>query len=224
MAYVKPTATELKFAYRLLLYLHANLQNSYLLLAIVAWTRSESGRNWIGNNPLNIRNSQFATGYRQTKSNGHFALFASVDAAAKATAYFLVHNKGNGYDKMILAATRNGGEKDYAKQGIDFLLALVVSKWDAGHYGLTKTEMLDPKNLYSTTLYKVWSGLLGHKVTLPADVVPTKPAAKPPPKPHQPRTLKHEYPQHDYLQPYAAEGFYLARHKAPTVAPGDPER
>ena len=63
----------------------------------------------------------------------------------------------------MIAAARGDRSKEKdgdAKQGIDFLLALVVSKWSGGHYGLTKAELKDPNSIYKTSLYKVWNGLL----------------------------------------------------------------
>jgi hypothetical protein len=52
---VKVKQFELRFAQLFLRALHANERNSYLILAVVAWLRSESGTNYIGNNPLNLR-------------------------------------------------------------------------------------------------------------------------------------------------------------------------
>lgn len=226
MAYIKPTASELKFAYRLLLYLHANTSNPYLLLAVVAWVRQESGTRWIGNNPLNIRNSSFASGYRQTTSNGHFAIFSSLDAAARASAAFLTGNHGNGYELVIKVARRQGPSSDYAPQGADFLIALAMSKWDAGHYGTAIYGMDGPKgdehrvivgyDQSKNHLIKVWQMLLGHKITLPPDAAPQPPKQPPPPPPkpkfRQERGLLHSAPRRlDYLTPYGAYKWYETR-------------
>jgi hypothetical protein len=234
--YVKPTHNELVFAYRFLTYLHANTNNSYLILAVVAWLRQESGSRWLGNNPLNIRNSQYASGYRQTKANGHFAIFRTLDAAARASAQFLLRNKGNGYELVVAAARRNGNPaKDYGKQGADFLMALAMSKWDAGHYG-TAIYGFDGKrgdehlvilgyDQSKNHLIAVWEHLLGHNFTLPADVLPLQkapPEPKPPPPPHQKQGGLHAVPGHEYILPYASATFYEARHEAPLSNPGDP--
>jgi hypothetical protein len=210
----KPTVsqTEVTFAYRLLQYLHANANNYALLLAIVAWLRSESGHNYIGNNPLNLRPGQddapYRSGVRQAGKNGYFSVYASIDAGARATANRLSHLT---YYVGIMAAIRRGTSSDLDKQvqATDFMWALILSKWDAGHYGLKGDQLKDPKALYTTTLYKVFYGLYGADIKVPAD--PAPPKETPPPAPNQPRTLLHVVPKRIYLDGQAARQFYEAR-------------
>lgn len=219
MSYIKPNKAELTFASRLLRYLHANAQNGYLVLAVIAWLRSESGRNYRGNNPLNIRRSPYAIGYRKAGNNGSFAIFASLDMAAKASARFLLSNKGNGYELMIATLRRGGTPAQFADIGTDFLRALAKSKWSSGHYGLKGAELTDNNAIYKTTLFKVYSSLTGHPFTIPAYV---KPPPKPPPAPRQPRSLRHTISEREYIEPYAAESFYEGRLRPETALPDVP--
>lgn len=218
MAYVKPSKDELRFAHLLLVNLHANLSNSYLILAIVAWMRSESGRNWRGFNPLNLRpgadDAKYRSGVRLAGHNGHFSVYASLEAGAKATANRLA--RLSYYTDMIAALRRGEKPTKYGDQAVDFLRALVVSKWDAGHYGLKGAELKDPNSIFKTTIYKVFSSLTGHPFTIPAEVAKTP---KPPPPPRQPRSLRHTIPVREYIQPYAAETFYEGRLHPETALP-----
>lgn len=226
MAYRKPTNNEIKFGYRMLMYMKANLNNTYLLLAVISWIRNESGSNWIGWNPLNIRpgaDAKYRIGIRKGRV-GYFSVYGSLDAGARASAQLITGL--NYYNQMEAAAKRDPG-KDYdvnkdgkidagsadQKQAIDFLWALVTSKWSAGHYGLKGAQLLDPFYITKTTLYEVWVGLSGTTGwKMPEDTV--KDPYKPPPAPNQPRSLKHVLPERDYIEPYAAFTWYESRSKA----------
>lgn len=222
----KPTTTqkEVSFASSVLKYLGVKdpAANLYLILAIVAWVRSESGKTYLGNNPLNIRNSPFASGYRQTRNhNGHFAIFANLDVAAKASASFLMKNKGVGYEPIIAAAKRTGGtEEQKVNQARDFLTAIAMSKWSSDHYGAADG------NVTTNKLIAVWASLTGHPIPREWLVTtkPTPPSPKPKPPVQPPgNAFIGSGVRHEYVDPYAARNFYEARkHSGDFLLPADP--
>lgn len=199
---VKPW--EVRFAYLLLHYLHANVNNVYLLLSVIAWIRGENGTQY---NPLNLPHRSFS----------------SVTAAAYATAQFLA---GHTQYKTLLAAIRRGTKStaDMQTQGIDVLTAVAMSAWD-GHYYGTRTLVynkryaewvLSPFDNSKNLLISLWANLLGHPVTIPADVLPQpKPLPTPAPRPAPPKGTIHPIDNPNYLPPYGALQFYEGR-RAPT--------
>jgi hypothetical protein len=213
----KATVKERQFAEAFLREVGADIRNIYLVTAVVAWMRQESGQHYIGNNVFNIRNSKLASGYRQSKGNGHFAIFASLAIAAKATALFLVGNSrsGYGYDKVLAALRRSNDNtvKGEQKQGIDFLAALAMSKWDAAHYGAPHGEP------WLNHLIKTWATITGLP-PIPAEKNQTsRPAPRARPTPlHGNRNP--DLQKGVYIEPHAAQTFYEARHAADEPLPG----
>lgn len=207
MAKPKVTEKEVRFARSFLKYGKFNETNTYLLLAVIAWMRSESGQTYLGNNPFNIRKSRFAIGYRKTQNgNGSFAIFKNLDVAAKATVAFLSENAKFGNYGPILASGRRGADndKEAQSQAIDFLTAIAMSKWSSTHYGAADGNVTNNK------LIKVWAGLTG--TTIPSSwFKDTVKVVKKRIIPRQPRSLQHVLPDPGYLQPYAAASFYEAR-------------
>ena len=224
--------------------------NVYLILAVIAWMRQESGglSRVIGNNPFNIRSSPFAIGYRQTRNgNGRFAIFKNLDAGARA-AVALLKSDGKdgwrGYGLILRAAVRSAGNKEADKQGqaIDFLNAIALSKWDAAHYGtqhkVTSYTIVNGKKRPGSTkkvwytgnaftqhnhLVQVWAALTGATINFPAPKVKQEPPPQPPkPKPVQLEGRLYAFPIPEYIQPYEAFGWYEARRWVPAGPPGDP--
>lgn len=236
MAVPKPKPFELRFAYRLLQALGGNTTNMYLILAIVAWVRSESGTRYIGNNPLNLRpgsdDLRFRAGTRASAGNGRFSVYKNLTDAARATANRL-KNIGSwaGYDKIIKAARwqmpdgLSKTEKDLwlQKQARDFLYNVAKSKWSSTHYGYGRKpdpNMSEADLFTKNRIIGVWVGIVngwGNKVQLPKDS-PIQPK-KPVPVPKQPRTLAHMVPTRAYLLPYEAYSFYTQRREEPPVVP-----
>jgi hypothetical protein len=226
-------AFEVAFARSLLKYMHGNVNNIYLLLAVIAWVRSESGTHYIGNNPLNLRpgadDAKYRSGIRQGRV-GKFSVYVTLDAGAHATANRLLRagNDYRGYGLVIRAAQRHSGDsaKDQQQQALDFLNALALSKWDAGHYGTSGNPATFDQS--KNNLVKVWARLLGHPVVIPNDPAPSakpKPKPKPPkppPAPKQPRAVEHVVPKRDYLDGYAQKNWYEERHAPLPNVPGDP--
>lgn len=207
-------AYEVKFAIALLKDLHANVNNFYLLLAIIAWTRDTSGTSWIGNNPLKINSGK---------------RYSSLTAAAAATARKIM--AGTGWYKTLLAAARRTPRAEAAKQtqATDFLTALAFSDWDAKHYGVIKAGpyqgwMLDVDHPEKNRLLPILEHLSHYPVSIPG--TPSPPPPPPPvPKPLPPPIKVHDLPTHirtDYIDPYEAKGFYEARHKPDPIIPGAP--
>jgi hypothetical protein len=223
MAASKPTKNELLFAKGLIKALKGNVNNVYLLLAVVAWIRKE-GTGFKYWNPLNIRNSKYAIGKWGTSNGGGFAIFKDMATAIKATAAFLKANLWAGYDAIIGAAMQFPDHKDYQAeqmQAVNFLNAIALSKWSSDHYGTTKhPETLTAAELYAKNgLIKIWAGLLGIKFSMPADPVKPKPKPKKKPPP-APRPTFTPLQKRDYLDGYAAKAFLDARVKSPPLAPG----
>jgi hypothetical protein len=210
MAAPKVTEREVRFARSFLKYGKFNQQNTYLLLAVIAWMRAEVGVNmkfmYNKNNPFNIRKSRFAYAYRRTNGNGSFAMFSSLDVAAKATVAFLSENATFGKYGPILAAGRRGasGDKALQSQAIDFLTAIAMSKWSSDHYGSADG------NIATNRIIKLWAGITGQPIPA-AWFQDTKKVVKRKVIPRQPRALQHVLPETNYLQPYAAANFYDER-------------
>lgn len=236
MAQPKPKSFELRFAYRLLQALGGNTTNMYLILAIVAWVRRESGSRYIGNNPLNLRpgadDLKYRSDTRVSAGNGRFSVYANLTDAAKASANRLRSvGAWAGYGKIIKAAQRqmpsglSKAERDawLQKQARDFLYNVALSKWSSSHYGYGKKpdpNMTEEDLFNKNKIIGVWVGIVnewGSKITLPKDS-PIQPD-KPVPVPKQPRTLAHVVPTRAYLLPYMAYQFYTSRREEPPVVP-----
>ena len=82
------TVKERRFAESFLRYMGADIRNIYLVTAVIAWMRQESGQTYLGNNPFNLRpggDEKFRSGVRKTKNgNGYFSVYPSLEAAARA--------------------------------------------------------------------------------------------------------------------------------------------
>ena len=255
------TQQEVLFASRFIRYMHGNADNISLLLAVIAWLRSESDPSFTGNNPLSLQpgthDAKLRSGVRwvhplltaegssgpwDTQTLGSKAVrvsvYKSIDAGARATANWLLAGgiqTGrpvlSQYGLMVPALQRAAvpagkqtqAEADYL-QAMDFLWAIILSKWDAGLYkwvrdiGITGAPLTDQNAIYGTTLYQAFFALLGQPVILPADAAPT---TDPQPKTDpQPRALAHTVPVREYLDPTWARSFYEARNKPIKPIPG----
>jgi len=241
MAKPKPKTSAAEVAFALSFLKYAGVKNAqsnvYLVLAVIAWMRQESGglSRVIGNNPFNIRSSPFAIGYRRSIrirdgkkiNNGKFAIFKNLDTGARA-AVALLKSDGRdgyrGYGLILRAATRAVGasETDKQQQAKDFLNAIALSKWDSAHYG-TKPGMTADQFTASNHLISVWAALTGSPVIFPAPkVAPVAPApAKAAPKAKQLDDKQYLHPIPDYLKPYEAFTFYESRRWVPTGPPGE---
>jgi hypothetical protein len=116
--------------------------------AVAIWLAFESGKTVIGNNPWNLHSGAVcsaAKGYcpGQGTLSGQIgnryagpgdqnvAVFATLDAGAKANAQNLIRNSGSyGYGAVITGAR--------AGDPLAFLTALQNSSWSSGHYGYSK--------------------------------------------------------------------------------------
>lgn len=211
----QPVSTkEMQFAYYFLKKLGANLNNAYLITAVVAWLRAEVGydlgKMYNKNNPLNIRKSQYATGYRQTATNGSFAIFSSLKYGAYAAADLLLGagNDYRGYWRAVAAAKR--GTKDDADaqtQARDFIMGIVLSKWDAGHYGLQPNQLTVATYSTDNGIFNIWLGINGKLPSIKVDVDQPKPDKKKS-KPKPPPSLPPPSALPDYLDGDEARAFY----------------
>lgn len=199
------TVAETSAARAFLTYLSADPNNRGMVQAVVAWFRQESGSlsRVIGNNPFNIRSSPLASSYRQTRSNGRFAIFPSLDVGFRAAARLLLSmGERYGYGAVVRAA-RAGNPRD-------FLMALALSSWDAGHYGMPKVNHL----------IDVYNGITGLQIAGPPKVPPKpKPTVppivtpKPTPLPVMPTALKPPTFATEFIDGFAVHRFYAARHR-----------
>lgn len=212
----KTTKRETVFAYWLLKYLNANMNNRYLVTAVVAWLRQEVGYNlrfmYHRNNPLNIRNSPFQDGRA-----GGFSTFSSLRVGAKAAARLLL---GAGrdwrrYDRIVKAAQYVPDAKEKygeQQQALSFLEAIALSAWDVSHYGLGKkhrtvaTYKEEANHLVDR--WKEINGVASITIKPPAPskakiAAEAKKHMAPPPLP--PPTLVDRY-----IRPATVAGFYAA--------------
>lgn len=216
MASAAVTTKEMTFAYYFLKRLGANMNNPYLITAVVAWLRAEVGYNLKFmhnmNNPLNIRHSPFANGYRHAGHNGVFATFATLQKGAYAAADLLksAGHDYRGYWLIIAAAVHDSkGVKDQQAQARDFLEAIALSKWDSGHYSLPKNQQtLATYQESNNRLFKVWLTITGNLPVI--KVMPDHPAKRSLPKPRPPRSLNPPSATSNYIDPFEAQGFYKA--------------
>lgn len=215
----KATVKETQFAVYFLKKLGVGTGNAYLITAVIAWLRQESGglSKVIGNNPFNIRQSKYASGYRQTKGNGKFAIFSSLKMGAIASAQLLLDagHDYRGYWRIVKAARRanDGTDGDKQKQALDFLAAIALSKWDAAHYGTGRDVTLGTYDPAKNHLVRVWATISG----IPA--IPVEPTAKEKDtrkraaKPRPPGPLNPPTSNHSYLDPWEPRGFYRDVHR-----------
>jgi hypothetical protein len=226
MSVPRPRSFELTFAFRLIQALHGNTNNLYLILAIIAWVRRESGMNYIGNNPLNLRpgadDLKYRSGVRRSAGNGYFSTYANLTDAARASANRLLSvGSWAGYRPVVAAIRRSAkGTKAMQEQALDFLYAIALSKWSATHYGYGRhpDPNMSPTELFTKNkLVPIFQGLTRYRVRIPAQA-PIQPP-KPPPVPKQPRSLAHTVPRRGYLQPLAAFTFYAERHEDQAIVP-----
>lgn len=208
---------ERRFAEAFLKFMGADTQNIYLVTAVIAWMRKESGTTYIGNNVFNLRpgadDAKYRSGVRKAgNGNGYFSVYATLENAAKATANRLIAagHDYRGYWKVVNALRRSnaGTVKDKQQQALDFLTALAMSKWSATHYGAPNGEP------WKNGLVRIWASITG----LPA--LPAEPPKKPRVRPSAPRDLNTELTPAQYLDPYEARAFYAARHAPEPPLPG----
>lgn len=221
----KTNAREVSFALSFLKYAGVKFpeRNAYLLLAVIAWLRQESGGigRVIGNNPFNIRSSPYASGYRISRNgNGRFAIFKTLDAGARATVALLKSDGANGwrgYGRIMRSILHGGGSETADRdQAIQFLTAIALSRWDAAHYGSMVGQDVGTYDGTKNHLIQVWMKLLGAPVIIPPPPVkPPKPVDPP-----QPRILDWHTPQYERIEPYAAYRFIKDREEPPTPLTG----
>lgn len=198
---------EVAAAQAFLRFLGANWRSNLLIIAVVAWMRQESGglSHVIGNNPFNLRpgadDAMYRSGIRKSKNgNGHFSVYATLENGLVATANRLLKagNDWRGYG-LIVRAARAGSP-------VDFLTAIALSAWDAGHYGLPKDNHL----------LRVYASFTGLKLPAPksTEPKPTKAARKIPPAP---AVLRAPNLEMHYLDGYDSGRFYRERHKSDDI-------
>jgi len=231
MSNMKAKAAEVGFAQAFLKQLGGDYNNIYLITAVVAWMRQESGglSKVIGNNPFNLRpgrdDLRFRSGTRKSKNgNGFFSVYASLAKGAQAAANRLISAGSDyrGYNDIVSAARGNYSKQpgDQALQARDFLKAIAMSKWNASHYGALDITGPPDERHYgeeyhedANHLIMLWRKFTG--LTFPAV---KNPMPKPPrnrPKPQ--KSLIMALPLGNYIKPYAARTFFEQRH--PVVAP-----
>lgn len=207
------TAQELKFAYRLLLKLHGQVNNTYLLLAIIAWVRESNNVKRMYWSSESALNAAVASTVKLLSTKAYADVLSAIRHAPKGD----FDTNGDGVVDLGSGAQQ---------QVLDFFYALFRTPWATKQYGFFGALILQvaPLALYSSTLYKRWSDLLGHVIKMPADTIPQPkppPLPKPPPRPSGVRARLHTVPGHDYITPYGARDFYDQRREAPLTPTGD---
>lgn len=202
----------------------ANYANTDLIYAVVAWMRtSEGGRaNLIGNNPFLLKQKDaryisktLIRGYMR-RGGQTYIVFDSLVSGLKAMAQFLlnarktvvVRRTGETYTvpnaefAFIIKAFKAGNPADAMQ-------AIVMSAWDASHYGYDPSNPDPNAALQATSLYKVYASFTGLQMPTPKQPRPS------PPRPAPPRDLPSPPLPHPYIDPAAAGRFYRERHRHP---------
>lgn len=191
------TERQVRFARAFLKAIRANQTNGYLLLAVIAWLKSD-------------RDVKYFYRWRDYKKGADAlarVLLYNPKASSKGYRAVVKALRGTRDDQLDSKGKRIEGSGN-ALQAKDFLTALAMSKFSKSHYGSPTGDE------YNNKLIKAWAKLTTGRA-IPnnwfVDVVLVKP--KPPKKepPRQPRSLAHVMPKPDYLQPYAARQFYEER-------------
>jgi hypothetical protein len=222
MASKKPKITKREFllARAFLKGLHGNVQNTYLLLAVVAWLRA-----------MNKAHDPY------WKS---LARYSAASAGQRLANKLLSKaSKGQYKNEYKAVVTRLRGKfsksNAMASQAADFILGMENTHWDKNHYGYVahkdghyiKVKDYDdsgvvwhnvwvPETPAKNPLWDAYAALTNSPnipnswwvTTTKQTVTQTKVI---PPRPHQPRSLMHVLPRPEYIQPYAATNFYDAK-------------
>lgn len=224
MAKAKITHREFLLARAFLKKVGANVQNTYLLLAIVAWTRAMGKAHdpfWNG-----LRNASAASaGTRLAQNLINKSKVSKYAAEYKAILYRM---------RQQLGGTSAKAQAAMAAQAVDVLLGINKSHYDSKHYGyheatdghlVTKwvysgrgyPEQVTtwvPATAFADPLTASWAALTNHP-NIPdswwVTTTKTTTVRHVPARPHQPRSLQHVQPRADYIQPYAAVTFYDAK-------------
>lgn len=202
--------------------LKGNSQNTYLILAVVAWMRA-MGK---AHDPYWKSLSRLAPSLAGARLARHLAAKA---ASGKYKAEY----------KAIISRLREQHAKGtaMANQAKDFILGIVKSHYDKKHYGykpyveghyvttyeyvpgssgnpIVEKTVWVPEQQGANPLYNAWAALT-NSPNIPDSwwitVTKTTKTKVIPPRPHQPRSLLHAQPQRDYIQPYQAQRWYDAK-------------
>ena len=172
--------------------IHASTKDNLLILAVVAWMRVV-GKSWSPR--LMAQKLLHATVYRPLdpilgRKRGLDLGKLNAERKAEAQLY-----------QLAVSALRHG-------HAPDFLVALALTDFSSNHYGAT-TNAADPTENKLLSVYASFTGL----------ALAPQPPAKPPKPPYQPkipRVLQPPSFAHSYLDGFAAQRFYDARHFGPS--------
>jgi hypothetical protein len=124
----RPVVAEIRGAQMFLRDLRADWHDPYLVKAVIAWFRQESGyvSKVIGNNPFNIRPGS-ASGEAIGVREGGYLVFPTLTTGFSAAATVLTSTRMYGYPRIVR----------YAREGnaLFFLSTLSWSSWSSARYG-----------------------------------------------------------------------------------------
>jgi len=184
-------------------------KNDFLVTAVVAWMRLNTHGIGKGNNLLGIRRG------------GKLVHYASLEAGAAGAARRVLKDKYHGYRAIVQAVRKNNGtsRKGYYTSAASFIKAVVLSDWDANHYGGAYTQngpygshWLE-YNQQTDRLYQKYAWMKGITNVVVTWTVPDQPKPKkqkPPPKPQAFHIAQLYAPE--YLVGAETKAFYDARH------------
>jgi hypothetical protein len=140
----KPNTAEILGAQMFLRVLGANYKNTYMIKAVIAWFRQESGgvSKVIHNNPFNIRPGAMSK-YSNGTWEGRVGIFLSFSTLPKgfAAAAMLLKRLAPSYGYGTVIKAAQGGNAGR------FLGAIALSSWDGSHYGV---NILYKEQAYTT--------------------------------------------------------------------------
>lgn len=176
--------------------LGADWHNEYLLLQVVAWLRVQEKMHPELAKTNNVFNLSTTTYYPYGGHKTTVFKFPSLIDEMKALAKMLLKSTDPSYQLIVTAAKNDKGNTD---KNDYFLKAVVLSDWDAAHFGLHSDGTGDQ----ITKEYLSFTGLANPKSKVKAVHHTSLPQVMAPGPPEAP---------HGFLSGFTAAHFYHARH------------
>jgi hypothetical protein len=183
-----------------------NPNDVYTIAAVSAWLHVTSGGGLskvVFNNPFRLRGAPGPRRADGSPTPGPLLRYATLAQGFIAAAKVLMKaTTANGFLLALNALKRGGNEA-----AVDFLAAMAMSRWDAGHYGAA--DWLAAFDATKNKLLAAYTKIGGVQLKNPyvKPVKPAKPASK------LPRDYNFQPVKITYLDPWAAGMLYKARRR-----------
>lgn len=209
------TFAEQRIARLLLQYLHdhwnkhVNVNDPFLIEAIVAWYRvqTNNGRRIQFNNPFAVTHVTVHYGpYDSHWTTNDLNKYRTLDQGIAGAAKQLIAGAKSGSDQVWLSGALNALKLGGNTGGWQFLSWLAMSSWSPSHFGVSDGQNAADQR-YNNLLkeYLNQGGLEAQKVV-------KKTVTRQVQVPAPPRDLNAPVVVRSYIDPWAAKGFYESRH------------